>query len=117
LLANDLHTPVTTIISLENTLNGSVYPLEEIKKIRELANKHNIKMHLDGARLWNASVYSGISLAEYCKYFDSVSLCCSKGLGAPIGSVLVGTSDFINTARQYRYSVTLFAYHVYSVSL
>jgi len=99
---NDLHTPNTTIISLENTLGGQILPIEEIKKIRELSNRKQIKMHLDGARLWNASVATGISLHEYAQYFDSVSLCLSKGLGAPIGSILVGNKEFIEKARQYR---------------
>lgn len=99
---NDFHTPVTTIISLENTLNGKIFPLEEIQKIREVALEHKMVMHLDGARLWNASIESGISLAEYGKYFESISLCLSKGLGAPVGSVLVGTKEFIAKARQYR---------------
>jgi len=98
----DMHTPCTTIISLENTLHGFVFPLEEIKKIRDLANKHKIKMHLDGARLWNACVATGTELHEWTQYFDSVSLCCSKGLGAPIGSLLVGETSLIAKAKQYR---------------
>jgi len=100
--ANDYHNPVTTIISLENTQNGSVYPIEEIKKIRALADRHDIKMHLDGARLWNACAATDIDMATYAQYFDSISLCLSKGLGSPIGSVLVGSKEFILKARQYR---------------
>eukprot|EP01116_Phalansterium_solitarium_P015908 TRINITY_DN3571_c0_g1_i3.p1 TRINITY_DN3571_c0_g1~~TRINITY_DN3571_c0_g1_i3.p1 ORF type:complete len:169 (-),score=9.81 TRINITY_DN3571_c0_g1_i3:145-606(-) len=99
---NDLHTANTSIIALENTLNGMVFALEEIEKIKALATKFNLKMHLDGARLWNASTATGIPMHEYCKHFDSVSLCLSKGLGAPIGSVLVGTKAFIQRAKQYR---------------
>jgi len=99
---NDLHTPITGIICLENTLNGRVFPIEEIKKIREFADKHKIKMHLDGARLWNACIATGYSLKDYCQYFDSVSLCLSKGLGAPIGSILVGDKSFIERSKQYR---------------
>ncbi len=71
-------------------------------KISDLAKKHNLRMHLDGARLWNASVATGIALSEYAKYFDSVSLCFSKGLGAPIGSIIVGEKDFIKKAHFYR---------------
>jgi len=101
-LSNDLHTPVTSLICLENTLGGRVFPIEEIKKIRQLANQHDIKLHLDGARLWNACAASGHSMSEYAQYFDSISLCLSKGLGAPVGSVLVGDQSFINKAKQYR---------------
>eukprot|EP01114_Cavostelium_apophysatum_P017345 TRINITY_DN5136_c0_g1_i1.p1 TRINITY_DN5136_c0_g1~~TRINITY_DN5136_c0_g1_i1.p1 ORF type:complete len:394 (-),score=77.90 TRINITY_DN5136_c0_g1_i1:4-1116(-) len=99
---NDYHTSATTIISLENTLNGDVFPIEEIKLIRKVADKYDLRMHCDGARIWNASVATGIELKEYGKYFDSISLCLSKGLGAPLGSILVGTKDFIAKARQYR---------------
>jgi threonine aldolase len=98
----DLHTPVTRVISLENTLHGTLMPLEEIQAIHQVAKKHGIIMHLDGARIWNASVISGIDLKTYCQYFDTVSLCMSKGLGAPIGSVLVGNKDTIALARRYR---------------
>lgn len=97
-----MHTSCTTIISLENTLDGRVYPIEEIRKIRQLADRHSLKMHLDGARLWNACEASGLPMKEYTQYFDSVSLCLSKGLGAPVGSVLVGDSLFISKAKQYR---------------
>ena len=101
----DHHFPQTKLIALENTHNrwgGTVYPLKEIKKIRKLARKHKLKMHLDGARLWNASVATGISLEAYSKPFDSVSLCFSKGMGAPVGSVICGSKTFINQAHAYR---------------
>jgi len=101
-LVNDLHQGVTSVICLENTINGRIMPLEDIKKIREIADKHSIIMHLDGARLWNASCETEIPISEYSKYFDSVSLCLSKGLGAPMGSVLLGTKQFILKAKQYR---------------
>jgi len=101
-LGNDLHTPITGLICLENTLNGNIFPLEEIKKIYEVAKKHDIRLHLDGARLWNACIATGHSLADYAQYFDSISLCLSKGLGAPVGSILVGSKAFIERARQYR---------------
>ena len=101
----DHHYAQTALICLENTHNrwgGTVYPIDEIKKISKFAASHSIKLHLDGARLWNASIASGISLKEYASYFDSVSLCFSKGLGAPVGSILVGDRDFINNAHYYR---------------
>ncbi len=101
----DHHFAQTRLITLENTHNrwgGTVYPLEEIKKIHKLAKNHKLKMHLDGARLWNASIASGISIKEYARYFDSVSLCFSKGLGAPVGSVIAGSKDFIERAHRYR---------------
>lgn len=97
--------PVTKLICLENThgrSGGTVFPIEEIKAIYDIAKEENIKMHLDGARIWNASIASGISLKEYAKYFDSLSVCLSKGLGAPVGSVIVGDYEFIEKARVYR---------------
>ncbi|MFQ6002115.1 MAG: low-specificity L-threonine aldolase [Candidatus Zixiibacteriota bacterium] len=101
----DIHIPPTTLICLENTHNragGTIYPIEEIKKIREATKPFGIKMHLDGARLWNATIATGIPLDKYARYFDSVSVCLSKGLGAPIGSVICGSSDFIQIARRNR---------------
>jgi threonine aldolase len=100
-----LHTPPTRLIAIENTHNhagGTIFPLEEIKKLRELADEHGIKMHLDGARIWNAHVATGIAFDEYGKYFDSIQCCFSKGLGAPIGSMVIGDSDFIDRARRFR---------------
>lgn len=91
----DIHVAPTKVISLENTLGGSIMPLEEIKRISEYARSINVKMHLDGARLWHASAETGIPMAEYCKYFDSISLCLSKGMGAPVGSVLVADAAYI----------------------
>ncbi len=101
----DDHYPQTGLICLENTHNragGTIFPLEEIIKISSLAEEKNLKLHLDGARLWNASIATGIALLEYATFFDSVSLCFSKGLGAPIGSIIVGESDFIKRAHYYR---------------
>lgn len=101
----DIHIPPTTLICLENTHNragGTIYPIEEIKRIRRATKRSGIKIHLDGARLWNATIATGIPLDEYAKYFDSVSVCLSKGLGAPIGSVISGSSDFIQIARRNR---------------
>jgi threonine aldolase len=101
----DHHYPRTALIELENTHNragGAIFPLAEMNKIRRIAEKHRLRMHLDGARLWNASVASGITLKDWCAPFDSISLCFSKGLGAPIGSVLVGSAEFIDRAHRYR---------------
>eukprot|EP00002_Diphylleia_rotans_P016434 TRINITY_DN3198_c0_g2_i2.p1 TRINITY_DN3198_c0_g2~~TRINITY_DN3198_c0_g2_i2.p1 ORF type:complete len:349 (+),score=73.02 TRINITY_DN3198_c0_g2_i2:50-1096(+) len=97
-----LHKPYMTVIALENTIGGLVMPIEEIQCISEYAKSKNMKMHLDGARLWNANVKTGISIKEYCQYFDTVSLCFSKGLGAPIGSCIVGTAADMKKAKHYR---------------
>lgn len=101
----DHHFPQTRLIALENTHNrwgGTIYPIEEIKKMHKLAKKYKLKMHLDGARLWNASIATGIPIREYAKHFDSVSLCFSKGLGAPVGSIVAGSEEFIDRAHRYR---------------
>jgi threonine aldolase len=97
--------PRTRLICVENTHNragGTIYPLEVIKEIHDLARNEGIRYHLDGARLWNASAATGISPKEYASHFDSVSVCLSKGLGAPVGSVIAGTTGFIGEARHYR---------------
>ena len=97
--------PPTKLICLENTHGrsaGSIIPLEEIKNIRTLALEENLAIHLDGARLWNACVATGIQPKEYARYFDSISVCFSKGLGAPIGSIIIGGGEFIERARRYR---------------
>jgi threonine aldolase len=101
-ISDDVHACPTSVISLENTLNGNVMPLEEVKKISAFARQNGIIMHLDGARLWEAVVVGAGSLKEYCDQFDTVSLCFSKGLGAPIGSIVVGTKAFIKRARWIR---------------
>jgi Threonine aldolase len=101
-LGDDIHSAPTKVISLELTIGGVLTPIEEIKQISEFAHAHDIKVHCDGARLWNASAASGISLAEYCQYFDSVSMCVSKGLGAPVGGVLASTKANIKQARWLR---------------
>lgn len=102
---DNVHIPKTRVIVLENTHNragGTVFPLDEIAKIARLALKHQIKMHLDGARLWNAVMATGTPLHTWTKPFDSVSVCLSKGLGAPIGSVIAGSEEFIRRARRGR---------------
>jgi threonine aldolase len=101
----DDHFPQTKLICLENTHNragGTIFPIEEIEKIYTVAKKHNLKLHLDGARLWNAAIATGKSLKEYAAYFDSVSLCFSKALGAPVGSIVAGSKEFITKAHSYR---------------
>ena len=95
----------TTAIAVENTHNfggGTVQPLEEIKKLRLESEKLGIALHLDGARIWNAHIASGVDFKEYGKYFDTISVCLSKGLGAPVGSLMLSTKDRILKARQWR---------------
>lgn len=104
-LSDDIHGCPTKVISLENTLGGTIMPLAEVRRISAFAKEHSIKLHLDGARIWNAVAAGGGSLTDYCKEFDSVSLCFSKGLGAPVGSMLVGKEDFITRARWIRKSI------------
>ncbi len=101
----NVHIPQTKLICLENTHNrgsGSIYSIEKIKSISEIAHKHNLKTHLDGARLFNACVATGIDAKTYARYFDSVMFCFSKGLGAPVGSIIVGSEEFIKEAHRYR---------------
>ncbi|KAI3405898.2 GLY1 [Candida oxycetoniae] len=98
----EIHGAPTKLICLENTLHGMIFPLDEIKRISQFCKDNNVKLHLDGARLWNASAATGISLQKYSKYFDSVSLCLSKTLGAPVGTVLVGDADFIRKANHFK---------------
>ncbi len=99
--------PRTKVIEIENTHNragGVVHPLENIKEIYNLAKKYKLFMHLDGARLWNASIATGIPVSEYASYFDTVSVCLSKGLGAPIGSVIAANESLITKAFRIRKS-------------
>lgn len=95
----------TSLVSLENTVNragGSYYNLSEIKKIQAVCRNRKLSLHLDGARIFNALAETGESPAEYGKSFDSISVCLSKGLGAPVGSLLLGSRDFIKEARRIR---------------
>jgi threonine aldolase len=97
--------PRTRLVCLENTVNkagGRVYPLDLIHDVAHAAREHDLALHLDGARLWNAAVASGLSEAEIAAPFDTVSVCLSKGLGAPVGSVLAGSEEAIRLARRYR---------------
>jgi threonine aldolase len=97
--------PVTRLICLENTHNrggGSVYPIQRIAEISRFSKSRGLLVHLDGARLWNASVASGIKPQEYAQWADSVSVCLSKGLGAPIGSLVAGTKTFVDRVHRFR---------------
>jgi threonine aldolase len=99
--------PRTKVIEVENTHNrasGAIWPLDKIIELKQLVKKYNLFYHLDGARIWNASVATGISLKEYTSHFDTVSCCLSKGLGAPVGSIIAGTKEFIKEAYRIRKS-------------
>lgn len=105
LRSKEYYFPVTKLICLENTHNragGVIQPIEAIKNISKFADENKIKMHLDGARIFNACVETGISLNEYSSYFDSISFCFSKGLGCPVGSIVCGSKEFIEMARKWR---------------
>ena len=102
---DDLHKPVTRLVSVENTANrggGSCYEMSELQRIKEVCQENNLKFHLDGARLFNAMVEYNEDPKDYGQLFDSISICLSKGLGAPVGSVLVGSGEFIHEARRVR---------------
>ena len=101
----DQHFAPTKLVCIENTHNrggGSVWPMERIREVAEVSRARGLRLHLDGARLWNASVATGIPERDYAAPFDSVSVCFSKGLGAPVGSALCGTREFIQRARRFR---------------
>jgi len=101
----DYYFPVTKLICLENTHNragGVIQPIESIKEISEFAREQGIKLHMDGARIFNAYVETGITITEYATYTDSISFCFSKGLGCPIGSILCGDAEFIKRAHKWR---------------
>ena len=101
----DQHFPRTRLVCLENTHNrsgGKIWPMQQIQKVAATARQHGLLLHLDGARLWNASVTTGIPEREYASHFDTVSVCFSKGLGAPVGSALAGPKAFIEHVRRFR---------------
>ena len=101
----NIHFPRTRVVCIENTHNfagGAVFPFDYIVDVARVARAHGLKMHLDGARLGNACVATGIEPNEYASYFDSVTMCFSKGLGAPIGSIIAGSAEFITRARRVR---------------
>ncbi len=102
---DDIHKPKTSLVSIENTANrggGSCYELSDLQEIRNICLTNNLKLHLDGARLWNALVAKKENAKQYAEIFDSISICLSKGLGAPVGSLLLGNTDFIKKARRLR---------------
>ena len=99
------HYPRTKLVCVENTANrggGKVWPLEKLAEVKKTAHENGLKIHLDGARIWNAAAAMNIPESEIAKHFDSVSVCFSKGLGAPVGSALAGSNDFIMEARRFR---------------
>jgi len=96
------HQPVTKLLALENTLNGEVMPLPTLMDATSAARELGLATHLDGARLWNAAAASGCALSDYGSLFDTVSVCLSKGLGAPVGSILCGSAAHIHRARYFR---------------
>ena len=102
---DDIHRPKTRLVALENTMNkggGSIYDFKEIIKIAAVCKKNKLKLHLDGARLFNALAESQETPSDYGTHFDTISICFSKGLGAPVGSVLIGTKDAINKGKRVR---------------
>ncbi|RRB06509.1 threonine aldolase family protein [Larkinella rosea] len=102
---DDIHKPITRLVCLENTVNkggGCYYTVPEIAAIRQVCDEYGLKLHLDGARLFNALIETGETPESYGPLFDSISICLSKGLGCPVGSLLVGKTDFIKQARRFR---------------
>lgn len=102
---DDVHAPLSKLVSVENTMNkggGSYYDFNDFVEIKEVVDKHDLKFHLDGARLFNALVENGEDMMGYGSVFDTISICLSKGLGAPVGSVLLGNKDTIKRARRVR---------------
>ncbi|MFT3823106.1 MAG: GntG family PLP-dependent aldolase [Chitinophagaceae bacterium] len=102
---NDVHKANTSLVCIENTSNrggGSCYNMEEIKKIREVCDNNQLNLHLDGARLFNAMVANNESPVQYGELFHTISICLNKGLGCPIGSILLGSKEFIRKSRRIR---------------
>ncbi len=99
---DDFHFARTRLVCLENTQSGKVLPLDYLKKAAALACRHKLGLHLDGARVFNASVDQNVPVQEISKHFDSISVCLSKGLGAPVGTVLCATRELVNKARRWR---------------
>lgn len=102
---DNIHYPNSSLVVLENTVNkggGACYTLEQIAPIADLCKQRGLKLHLDGARIFNALTATGDLAADYGQYFDGISVCLSKGLGAPVGSVLLGTKEMIHQARKIR---------------
>lgn len=104
-MKQNLHTPGSTLLCIENTHNragGTIVPLDHLQAYKAIGERHGMKVHLDGARVFNASVALGVDIKEIAQHFDSVNFCLSKGLRAPVGSVLVGSKEFIERARIWR---------------
>lgn len=102
---DDIHKSRTNLVSIENTANrggGSCYDFTELQRIKEVCEKNKLSFHLDGARLWNALIAKGDTPRQYGDLFDSISICLSKGMGTPVGSILLGKAAFINQARRVR---------------
>ncbi|VVQ04337.1 low-specificity L-threonine aldolase [Pseudomonas fluorescens] len=99
---DDFHFARTRLLALENTMQGKVLPLDYLARARQFTQDHGLQLHLDGARIYNAAVKLGVDAREITQYFDSVSVCLSKGLGAPVGSVLCGSEQLIGKARRLR---------------
>jgi len=103
--SDDIHEPPSKLLCAENTHNyhgGTIIRPEELKEMRDFTLKHNLKFHLDGARIFNASVASNLPITEFTKHADSVMFCLSKGLSCPVGSMVVGSQEFIDKARKFR---------------
>jgi len=103
--ASAYYMPRSRVLEVENTHNragGTIHPIENIKVLNAFAKENNLSFHLDGARIWNASAATGIPVRDYAKHFDSISCCLSKGLGAPVGSIIAGTKEFIDKAFRVR---------------
>lgn len=101
----NVHYPLTALVALEDTMNrggGAIYSIDEIKRIKTLCIKEKLPLHLDGARVFNSLIETKVDYKEYGDLFDSISICLSKGLGAPVGSVLLGSKEFIKKARRVR---------------
>ena len=99
---DNVHFPRTTLVCLENTQDGQVLPLDYLNAAMRLARELDLRMHLDGARIFNAAVKQRVPVRDICRHFDSIAFCLSKGLGAPVGSLLCGSEDLIREARRWR---------------
>ena len=105
---NDVHQPFTKAICLENTHNhagGTYYTIEQLKTMKDFADSVNVKVHMDGARVMNAAVALGVGIGEITKYVDSISICLSKALGAPVGAIVAGSNEYIARVRRHRKSI------------
>jgi threonine aldolase len=103
--ANSVHSPHSQLLVLENTHNrggGAIWPIEQIERVTQVGREHDLKLHLDGARLWNACAATGLKPAEYAKHFDTISCCFSKGLGCPAGSAVAGDRKIIARVARFR---------------